>query len=353
MEPSTERARILRPVDVIPPAATVLLALCGFVVGAPLPLGSDALRAWAEIAVVFGLLVIAPAVIERSELSERARVYAGYGIFLAFAAFIVTTPTVGRPFDPLVIGVAALAAALLGVLDRLKPGFSPLPFLHAWSALILAGMAYGNLGAIMPPPWRVFDDPLARVDHAIFGTQLSLAIEPWSAGFWNDWFSFHYALYIAYPIAIGFVYYALGRREEFDRLFLRVSLSLWLGNVFYLLMPAAGPRLHLLSSYRGPLVGGALTHFQEGLVGGYGYHYDCFPSLHTACSLLAVFSLRRQFPRVFPVVLFFEANLILSTVWLRQHWAIDVLAGIAFAIAVHVASTAIERVDLRRAVPAR
>jgi membrane-associated phospholipid phosphatase len=68
-----------------------------------------------------------------------------------------------------------------------------------------------------------------------------------------------------------------------------------------------------------------------------GAMLDIFPSLHTAYpTLLTLYSLRYRHTLPFrytaPVTAFFTANIIIATLFLRWHYAVDVLAGLLLAV---------------------
>jgi membrane-associated phospholipid phosphatase len=67
-----------------------------------------------------------------------------------------------------------------------------------------------------------------------------------------------------------------------------------------------------------------------------GAQKDIFPSLHTAGPFfVSLFSFRHRdkwpFKYTWPFVAFFSANIVIATMFLRWHYLIDVLAGIALS----------------------
>jgi membrane-associated phospholipid phosphatase len=58
---------------------------------------------------------------------------------------------------------------------------------------------------------------------------------------------------------------------------------------------------------------------------------DCFPSGHTEIPLLTLWLARRYRRKLFLVYLPITAAMIFSTVYLRFHYVVDVLAGAALA----------------------
>jgi membrane-associated phospholipid phosphatase len=74
-----------------------------------------------------------------------------------------------------------------------------------------------------------------------------------------------------------------------------------------------------------------------------GTQYDCFPSGHVAVVLVGCYVARKISPVVFYVFLTFSILITFSTVYLRYHYVIDVIAGAALAILVVAAGPGIYR----------
>ena len=68
-----------------------------------------------------------------------------------------------------------------------------------------------------------------------------------------------------------------------------------------------------------------------------------FPSLHCGVMFLAILLSWRHLRWFFPVMLFFGVGLIVGTVYLRHHWVVDILAGIALAIVADRIAPPLER----------
>ena len=103
------------------------------------------------------------------------------------------------------------------------------------------------------------------------------------------------------------------------------------GFLGYLLVPAAGPYLAMPDAFDAPLRGGWLTALNDAVVRAGSTRVDVFPSLHVAVSAyLLGFDARVEPARArrwaLPV-----AGLWLSTLYLRYHYGVDVVAGLALA----------------------
>ena len=100
-------------------------------------------------------------------------------------------------------------------------------------------------------------------------------------------------------------------------------------------MPATGPNLNRLGLYHfdGPLNGVFLAgELRQVLAVVEKIKLDCFPSGHTAVSLLALMLAWRYARRLTPIMAPLVLALIVSTVYLRYHYVADVVGGVCLAV---------------------
>lgn len=201
------------------------------------------------------------------------------------------------------------------------------------------------------------DLALYELDLALFGFEPALWLERWNTRPVVEWFAFFYFSYFL----ICAVYMALSawiRRPE------RSTTVCGIGTVFvfgvgqlgYMAVPGYGPGVALKHMYAGPVDGGFFWDCVTRSVAAASAMKDIFPSLHTALPLwFALWALEgaRRDRRLLPlalVTLFFSANIVVSTMLLRWHYAVDVVAGAALAaIAFVVAVAAARWEEARRA----
>ncbi len=179
---------------------------------------------------------------------------------------------------------------------------------------------------------RDIDPLLIRLDYLIFKGYPTIMLESFQSPLVTDVLQVAYSSYYFLPISLGVILKLRDRDEEFDRTVFLILLCFYLSYVGYMLFPALGPRYtmnHLQSSdLQGLFVAGPI---QELLNRIEGIKRDAFPSGHTAVALV-VSGLAYKFHRAFfsftlPVV----AMLILSTVYCRYHYVVDVIAGVILA----------------------
>jgi membrane-associated phospholipid phosphatase len=114
------------------------------------------------------------------------------------------------------------------------------------------------------------------------------------------------------------------------------SIGLWsaytIGLLGYTLIPARGPYIAFAATYLHPVAGGFFTDFNRWLVATGAPGFDTFPSLHVAVSAVLLFWDRRIAPRWFKLLLVPVVLLWLSTIYLRYHYVVDLLAGALLAV---------------------
>ncbi|HET8938006.1 MAG TPA: phosphatase PAP2 family protein, partial [Polyangiales bacterium] len=104
----------------------------------------------------------------------------------------------------------------------------------------------------------------------------------------------------------------------------------------YTFVPGAGPYANPELRFEQALVGGMWWQRVEHAVKIAGAQYDIFPSLHTALSVLMGLHAHRYrhtwpFRWCYRATWVWVANIVISTVFLRWHYGIDLIAGVLLA----------------------
>jgi membrane-associated phospholipid phosphatase len=118
-----------------------------------------------------------------------------------------------------------------------------------------------------------------------------------------------------------------------------------------MLVPGYGPVRFLAHRYENPLPPGFWLDAVLNAVQSGGAQKDIFPSLHTAGPVfLSLFSFRHRnkvpFKYTWPFVAFFSANIVIATMFLRWHYLIDVIAGIALSTGAFLVAGVISRREI-------
>jgi membrane-associated phospholipid phosphatase len=192
------------------------------------------------------------------------------------------------------------------------------------AAYMNMGPALGRAGAC---PW---DAELLWLDRLLTGTTPSVVLQPLVHPLLTDALSLCYGLFIPY-FGTSLIWYFFGELPVARRFFAGLIGLYSVGFLGYLLVPAGGPYLAFPDLFSLPLTGGWPTEANATLVAIGGNKVDVFPSLHCAASAFVLAFDRRHSRGRFRVFLVPVAGLWFSTLYLRFHYLVDLVAGFALA----------------------
>jgi membrane-associated phospholipid phosphatase len=259
---------------------------------------------------------------------------------------------------PLGAMVVLMAVSLVGRLRAKKAGSTGTAeqlarvswaVVRDWFPLILILAVYSNfhdMTRLVRPD--TVDQALLDLDIAIFGVEPTVALQQYTWPWLTEYMTVAYALFFAFPTLILVRLYVSGDFLRFREFGLALSLCFYIGLVGYLTVPAIGPRYTV--TYDVPLTGYVLTdaaartwRMIENI------QTDCFPSLHTAVSSIClVYFWRLRAWRGGKLLLWIctplIVSLIMSTLYLRYHYTVDIFAGWALtALCVYGAPAIVAR----------
>lgn len=209
-------------------------------------------------------------------------------------------------------------------------------YLRSWNALLVIPLTYKELEYLIPRIHpRDFDWQLAGIDYRIFGAHPTLWLERWLWPPLTEYFQIFYATYYFYPLILGIVLWRKGWLVKFHFWVMILMLGLLTSYLGYLAVPAIGPRFILADQQTQPLTGIFLFEaIRTTLDKAEGITRDCFPSGHTELTLLVLYYSWRFHKPTFKWFLIPCSTIILSTVYLRYHYVVDIVAGFLFALAI-------------------
>lgn len=227
----------------------------------------------------------------------------------------------------------AVGAALIFIAAR-RTSSLPVWFWRHWYPLLYVAASYKEMNILIPGIRRSSADAaLARIDLAVLGVNPTVWIERLHLPVLTEYLQIVYSLFIPALLLVALVLWRRRRMGEFRRYAFLIALGFLFSYLFYFLVPARGPRFligHLhQSNFDGVWMAGWFRDLLDRLE---GIHYDCFPSGHTLLTLLAWWTTRRLSRYLFLAFTIFTASQIISTVYLRYHYAVDLLAGALFAV---------------------
>ena len=226
-----------------------------------------------------------------------------------------------------------LVFALRLLSDRKTMGRGFIIFSH-FSPILFVTLIYDSLGDLIQYLHRDIDPWLIRIDLFIFGVHPTVWMERWIVPWLTDIMSLAYLSYYFLPLTLAMVLYAKDRMAEFHMSIFVLAFGYYLSFVGYILFPAIGPRFTLTHLQTVPLEGSFLTDLvRDGLNALEHNKRDCMPSGHTQIVLMLLYLAHRHERPLFSIFLPVICALILSTVYLRYHYIIDLFAGAAMAVA--------------------
>ena len=172
---------------------------------------------------------------------------------------------------------------------------------------------------------------LTAAEEWLFGGQPVVWAERYITPARTELFTLFYAnFYLVAPSVVLLLWFT-GKRAAARHVLLGTILCFYSGYILYVVFPAAPPRLYLesLGMFTVTLRGGPIANFQQALIEMMPNQAAraAFPSLHSAVSCLSLVYAWRYCRWYFPVLLVFVIGLLTSTVYLRHHWVVDLLAG--------------------------
>jgi membrane-associated phospholipid phosphatase len=175
------------------------------------------------------------------------------------------------------------------------------------------------------------DDLLIAADRAMFGVDVTVWAERFVTPLANDVFAVAYSTYYFLGLTLAALLWAF-RREDGRRFFFTIVVAYYVSYTGYFFIPGLGPRATLadrqtVSVHTTPIskaIDDTLNRLEQ-------TKYDVFPSGHTMIAMVVLIVAWKRLRRAFWFLLPFATGLIISTIYCRYHYAIDVIAGIVLA----------------------
>lgn len=217
----------------------------------------------------------------------------------------------------------------MAFLEIRNPGVRAIQLTRRFLPFALLGYLYNELDYLNNIIIADDLDPmLASAEERLFGIQPALEfakildLSGFAEAMYLGYFSY-YLLVFLIPL-----YLFLGKGSEMGERWIFILINSFM--IFYLMfifIPAGGPQFYFTQSAEtvpGGYVFGALTRFIQANL---EVPAAAFPSSHVSICLILVWACYRQAPRLLIVVMPLSLLMLLSTVYIRAHYVIDVLAA--------------------------
>lgn len=140
------------------------------------------------------------------------------------------------------------------------------------------------------------------------------------------YFSFYF---MSFGIPLLFYFKA---RIEFDKTIFILILSFFLYFFIFIIFPSIGPQFYFSAEKITVPDGYFFKYLMDIIIANFETQTGAFPSSHVGISLILLILTRKKFKSIFYVLLPLVTILILSTVYLKAHYAIDILGGMISGI---------------------
>lgn len=202
-------------------------------------------------------------------------------------------------------------------------------FFRNFYPLLLLGFFYGETDYYNNLIFENLDSHLVSLESFIFGTQLSIVFSELIPKRWfSEIMHFGYFSYYLFTLGIPLLFY-IKKREEFEKALFMIIFSFCAYYILFALFPSIGPQFYFEPTQT-MVPDGFLFDKIMHLIVKYGEtETGAFPSSHVGMTVVFLILIWKDFRNYFAVLLIPASLLILSTVYLKAHYAVDILAGIS------------------------
>ena len=180
------------------------------------------------------------------------------------------------------------------------------------------------------------DNKLIVLDDYILGFQPAIYLEQFISPELTDFMYFSYSSFLFYILLFTMYLYVRKNYHAFRETLVSVILTFYIGYIGYVIFPAVGPKFTMAHLFETSLSGSFITDRLSFLMDYEISEYtrrDCFPSLHNGVIfLILLFAFKHQ--KTYALIFLpFAIALFISTLYLRYHYFIDMIAGFILATA--------------------
>jgi hypothetical protein len=187
-----------------------------------------------------------------------------------------------------------------------------------------------------------YDILLSKSDHFVFGFDITVWFEKINSGWLTELLTISYFSYYLLPTLSALVFYLMSLKQNSKDINLRyfifsIVFAWYAALIIYIIIPAAGPDIAFPSNYSIPIKGlSDLTAWYYATVTTYlkeSFVRNTFPSLHFGIILIVnYFAFRWNIKYWLLCTLPLGLGLSIATLYLRQHYLIDLAGSIPLAV---------------------
>ena len=232
-----------------------------------------------------------------------------------------------NPINHLFMRVGFFGILLISIFIRENYKHELVKLFTSLIPLAFLGYLYNETADFNHLFFRNFDDIISQLELDVFGFQPSVEFSAKYDWLWfSELMNFGYFSYYLIIIGIPVLFY-YKKPEYFQKLLFVLLTSFYLYYVLFIIVPVVGPQFYFkgdLSVFtpQGPF--GYLINFiqETGEV-----PTGAFPSSHVGISILLGYYVFKYLKNYFLLMLFTITILVLSTVYIKAHYVLDVIVA--------------------------
>ncbi|OGL47382.1 MAG: hypothetical protein A2W05_04285 [Candidatus Schekmanbacteria bacterium RBG_16_38_10] len=202
-----------------------------------------------------------------------------------------------------------------------------------WYPVIVILSAFRELHHLIPcinpfEPGYYNDKILYYIDQRLFSGITGIT-ESMASSTLSDILMICYLSYFAMPILLGIALYIKGEHTKFKNALCGLLIGWFISYIGYIIVPAVGPHVAIDTSRATVLDGEFIAKsIYHGLIRLELRMADAFPSGHTLIAILVLYYSWKYYRNVFWGILPFAIGLVISTIYLRYHYVVDLAVAI-------------------------
>jgi membrane-associated phospholipid phosphatase len=273
-----------------------------------------------------------------------AILFSGIAIFIQFYLYLI-----GIIVDPnkFITPAVSLSVLMFFIVYQRSSSLRSIKFLRSYLHIPFYGIIFSAFQSFVHElnP-KDYDNLLLNADLAVFGFDITRRLEVVTSHWLTEVLTLSYFSYYVLPTFTFVLLFFAKESGAFakSRDYLLSIVIGWYGAfIFYILLPAAGPDIAFPQHYSIPLVGlSPLTNSYLQNLGEYlreSFVRNTFPSMHFAIILMTnYFAFRFKRKYFWFCTLPLGTLLGIATVYLRQHYLIDLVGSLPMAaVSIYIA----------------
>ncbi|MBI5324690.1 MAG: phosphatase PAP2 family protein [Ignavibacteriae bacterium] len=178
-----------------------------------------------------------------------------------------------------------------------------------------------------------YDSLMINIDHFMFGVHPTVWIEKIINPYLTELMHIAYFFYFPMPLILVILLFYRKQYKNLEESLILLFITYYGAYITYFLVPVEGPRFHLAHLQTIPLNGIILSQPIMNFIDFFEPNkLDCFPSLHAAIMLVTMFITFKYAKKLFYFYMPWAILIMISLVYCRFHYVIDILAGTVLAV---------------------